>query len=72
MKPKDQKYTEAVERNLFNAEPPANIRVSGDHKYRGLTIRAAKVRLGIRRADSAYDTRVAALVGDKRSAGGAA
>lgn len=55
MKSNEQKYDEAAERNLANAERKE------PKKYRGVGLAAAKLMLGIRSYDSRLDERVHTL-----------
>lgn len=56
MKSKFIRYLEAVERNLFNAYR------KGRGKYHGLTLEAAKTKLGIKKNDTKFDTEVTDLI----------
>jgi hypothetical protein len=60
MKLKIDRYVEAVERNLHNAE--RRVRADSGHKYHGEAISRAKTMLGIRKDDEAFDHRVLALI----------
>jgi hypothetical protein len=55
MKSKEQKYDEAVIRNLENAER------KDPKKYRGVKLAHAKLMIGIRKDDARYDERVHTL-----------
>ena len=58
MKPKKQKYLEAVERNFCTAERDSAKRA----KYARTTTEKAKTMLGIRADDTAHGQRVAKLI----------
>ena len=60
MKSNQVRYDGAVARNLGNAEKKATS--SEGNPYKGLELQAAKLRLGIRKDDDQFDTRVGALV----------
>jgi hypothetical protein len=60
MKLKSDRYVEAVERNLGNAE--RRVRADSGHKYHGEAFSHAKTMLGIRKDDEAFDHRVLALI----------
>ena len=55
MKSKEDKYIEAVERNLLNAER------SKREKYAGKTLQVGKQMIGIKINDDSYDNRVTKL-----------
>jgi hypothetical protein len=59
-KSKDRRYENAVERNLYNAERDK----IGQNicKYIGMDYFIAKHKLGIKRGDDIYDTRVKELI----------
>jgi hypothetical protein len=59
MKTKKQKYDEAVDRNILNAQRKAR---EGSKKYSGLTLAKAKNMLGISKADNSEDARVKTLI----------
>ena len=54
MKQKQQKYVEAVQRNLDHAK--------GHGKFRGLSSTDAKVKLGIRKDDTSFDRLVEVII----------
>lgn len=54
MKPKAEKYVEAVERNMKSAGGPGS-RIS---KWRELPIAEIKMKLGIKKADTSFDEEV--------------
>ena len=56
MKKLEQRYREAVERNLLNAEKRPK------EKYKGMKIEDAKMRMGIRANDFSYDDQVSKLI----------
>ena len=67
MKSNQGRYDGAVARNLGNAER----RAAGaeGNPYKGMDLKAAKLRLGIRKDDDQFDTRVGALVLAGKKAG---
>ena len=60
MKSNQGRYDGAVARNLGNAEKRATD--SKGNPYKGLSLESARLRLGIRKDDDQFDTRVNALI----------
>jgi hypothetical protein len=67
MKSRHNRYDGAVARNLGNAERQATS--AEGNPYKGVDLRSAKLRLGIRKDDDQFDTRVGALVLAGKKAG---
>jgi len=61
-KSKNDRYLEAVERNLYYAETKKG---RSKKDYKGLSLSGAKNSLGIRKLDQIYDERVKKLIEKK-------
>ena len=59
MKKPNQKYEEAVERNIVEAKRTKN------SKCVGMTLSKAKVALGVRSADDKFDAEITAIIAGK-------
>ena len=67
MKSNQGRYDGAVARNLGNAEKRAEAPTG--NPYKGLDLKAAKLKLGIRKYDDQFDARVGALILAGKKAG---
>lgn len=67
MKSRHNRYDGAVARNLGNAEKRAE--APAGNPYKGLDLKAAKLKLGIRKDDDQFDARVGALLLAGKKAG---
>jgi hypothetical protein len=62
-KSKDDRYLEAVKRNLYYAETKKG---RSKKDYKGLSLSEAKTSLGIKKTDPIYDERVKKLIEVKK------
>ena len=59
MKSSEEKYNEAVERNMLNAE---RNKKNGRNKYQGIGLINVYLAMGVRDGDKRYDVRIRELV----------